>query len=93
MSLNLALRFVLDALKKNPSSKMFLFGLAALDKFKRRLKDLQSFCNSIANIPHFQQFPSLLRQVSFKPYLPVLFRFAIFKFWGKINLCANVNYS
>lgn len=63
MSLNLALRFVMDSLKKPPSSKMFLFGLAALDKFKRRLKDLQTFCASIANISHFNQFPPILRQV------------------------------
>ena len=64
MSLNLALRFIVDALKKPPSSKMYLFGLAALDKCKKRLKDFPQFCASIASISHFQSFPSQLKQVS-----------------------------
>ena len=64
MSLNLALRFILEALKKPPSSKMHLFGLAALDKCKKRLKDFPQFCVSIAGLSHFQSFPSQLKQVS-----------------------------
>ena len=63
MSLSLALRYVLEALKKPPTTKMYLFGLSALDKFKTRLKDFSQYCASIASIPHFQQFPMHLKQV------------------------------
>ena len=64
MSLSLALRYVLDALKKGSSTKMHLFGLAALDKFRKRIKDFPQYCSNIASIPHFHQFPVHLRQVS-----------------------------
>ena len=63
MSLSLALRYVLESLKKPPTTKMYLFGLSALDKFKTRLKDFSQYCASIASIPHFQQFPMHLKQV------------------------------
>ena len=63
MSLSLALRYVLDSLKKPPTTKMYLFGLAALDKFKPRLKEFPQYCGSIICIPHFQQFPMHLKQV------------------------------
>ena len=66
MFLSLALRYVLDSLKKPPNKKMYLFGLAALDKFKGRLKEFPQYCASIASIPHFNhsEFPAVLRQVS-----------------------------
>lgn len=64
MSLSLALRYVLESLKKPPTTKMYLFGLAALDKFKSRLKEFPQYCASIATIPHYQQFPMHLKQVS-----------------------------
>ncbi|XP_064398380.1 CCR4-NOT transcription complex subunit 1-like [Halichondria panicea] len=60
MSLSLALRYVLESLKKPPSSKMYLFGLAALDKFKSRLHEFSQYCASISSIPHFPQFPPML---------------------------------
>ena len=65
MFLSLALRYVLDSLKKPPNKKMYLFGLAALDKFKGRLKEFPQYCASIASIPHFNhsEFPPVLRQV------------------------------
>lgn len=62
MSLSLALRYVLDATKKPPGSKMYLFGIAALEKFKGRLKEFSQYCINIAGIAHFQQFPSVLKQ-------------------------------
>ena len=65
MSLNLALRFILDALKKPPTSKMYLFGLAAMDKCRSRLKEFPQFCASVATIPHFPSFPVHLKQVSY----------------------------
>ncbi|CAB0005984.1 unnamed protein product [Nesidiocoris tenuis] len=58
--LGMALRFVLDALRKVPESKMFYFGIAALDRFKSRLKDYHKYCEHIASIPHFSQFPTHL---------------------------------
>lgn len=62
MALGIALRYVLEALKKPYSSKMYLFGIAALDRFKTRLKDYPSYCQHLAAIPHFQQFPQILME-------------------------------
>ncbi|XP_025202841.1 CCR4-NOT transcription complex subunit 1-like isoform X4 [Melanaphis sacchari] len=59
-ALGLALRFILDALKKSPNSKMYNFGITALDRFKHRLKDYHQYCSHISTIPHFQQFPQHL---------------------------------
>ena len=36
MDLGIALRYVLEALKKSHGSKMYYFGISALDKFKAR---------------------------------------------------------
>ena len=36
MALGIALRYVLEALKKPHNSKMYFFGIAALDRFKTR---------------------------------------------------------
>lgn len=36
MALGIALRYVLEALKKQHNSKMYFFGIAALDRFKTR---------------------------------------------------------
>lgn len=57
MALGIALRYVLEALKKPHNSKMYFFGIAALDRFKSRLKDYPQYCQHLAAIPHFQQFP------------------------------------
>ncbi|XP_064641680.1 CCR4-NOT transcription complex subunit 1-like isoform X3 [Lineus longissimus] len=57
MSLGIALRFVLEALKKPYGAKMYNFGIAALDRFKTRLKDYPQYCQHLASIPHFNQFP------------------------------------
>lgn len=62
-ALGLALRFILDALKKSPNSKMYNFGITALDRFKNRLKDYHQYCSHITGIPHFQQFPQHLIEV------------------------------
>ncbi|ODN04366.1 CCR4-NOT transcription complex subunit 1 [Orchesella cincta] len=60
LQLGVALRFVVDALKKAPGSKMYYFGLAAVDRFKSRLKEYPQYCQHLASIPHFQEFPSHL---------------------------------
>ena len=74
VSLSLALRYVLESLKKPPSKKMYLFGLAALDKFKGRLREFPQYCASIASIPHFNhsEFPAVLRQVGINFQLQVV---------------------
>ena len=60
--LGLALRFVLDAVRKTPESKMYFFGIAALDRFKTRLKDYPQYCQHVSCIPHFKDFPSHLTE-------------------------------
>lgn len=57
MALGLALRFVLDALRKQDGSKMYYFGIAALDRFKSRLKEYHKYCEHVRAIPHFSEFP------------------------------------
>jgi CCR4-NOT transcription complex subunit 1 len=56
-TLSTALRYVLEALKNEPESKMFEFGVAALKHFLPRLKEWPHFCDHIANTPHFQAMP------------------------------------
>ena len=58
--LGLALRFVLDAVRKSPDSNMYYFGVTALDRFKTRLKDYPQYCQHITCIDHFKDFPAHL---------------------------------
>lgn len=60
MALGLALRYVLEALRKPVGNKMYTFGLTALDRFKGRLKEYWQYCQHLISIPHFSQFPSHL---------------------------------
>ncbi|XP_064610278.1 CCR4-NOT transcription complex subunit 1-like isoform X2 [Liolophura sinensis] len=60
MALGIALRYVLEALRKPSGSRMYFFGIAALDRFKSRLKDYPQYCTHLASIPHFNQFPQHL---------------------------------
>ncbi|CAN9499475.1 unnamed protein product [Ophioblennius macclurei] len=62
MALGLALRYVLEALRKPYASKMYYFGIAALDRFKNRLKDYPQYCQHLASIAHFLQFPHHLQE-------------------------------
>ncbi|XP_023827296.1 CCR4-NOT transcription complex subunit 1 isoform X15 [Salvelinus sp. IW2-2015] len=62
MALGLALRYVLEALRKPFGSKMYYFGIAALDRFKNRLKDYPQYCQHLASIGHFLQFPLTLQE-------------------------------
>ncbi|KAM4639212.1 CCR4-NOT transcription complex subunit 1 isoform 7-T7 [Amazona ochrocephala] len=64
MALGLALRYVLEALRKPFASKMYYFGIAALDRFKNRLKDYPQYCQHLASISHFIQFPHHLQEPS-----------------------------
>ncbi|XP_015457163.1 CCR4-NOT transcription complex subunit 1 isoform X1 [Astyanax mexicanus] len=62
MALGLALRYVLEALRKPYGSKMYYFGIAALDRFKNRVKDYPQYCQHLASIGHFLQFPHHLQE-------------------------------
>ena len=55
--LGLALRFVLDAVRKPSDTNMYYFGVTALDRFKMRLKDYPQYCQHITCIDHFKNFP------------------------------------
>ncbi|XP_060741470.1 CCR4-NOT transcription complex subunit 1 isoform X2 [Tachysurus vachellii] len=68
MALGLALRYVLEALRKPYGSKMYYFGIAALDRFKNRLKDYPQYCQHLASIGHFLQFPHHLQEVMYIEY-------------------------
>ncbi|KAK2550448.1 CCR4-NOT transcription complex subunit 1 [Acropora cervicornis] len=66
MALGIALRYVLEALRKAFASKMYMFGIAALDRFKTRLKDYPHYCQHLASIPHFEEFPpSLIEYIKY----------------------------
>uniref|UniRef100_T1DC70 CCR4-NOT transcription complex subunit 1 n=1 Tax=Cupiennius salei TaxID=6928 RepID=T1DC70_CUPSA len=60
ITLGLALRYVLESLKKPQGSKMFYFGITAMDKFKSRLKDYPQYCQHLTSIPTFQDLPPQL---------------------------------
>lgn len=61
MNLGLALRYVLEALKKPNNAKMYYFGITALEKFKTRLKDYPQYCHHLAALPHFTSLPENLK--------------------------------
>ncbi|XP_070201958.1 CCR4-NOT transcription complex subunit 1-like isoform X11 [Littorina saxatilis] len=56
-TLGIALRYILDGLRKPHGSKMYLFGITALDRFKNRLKEYPQYCQHVSAIPHFREFP------------------------------------
>lgn len=57
VTLGLALKCVLDALRKQDGSKMYYFGVTALDRFKNKLHQYHKYCEHIRTIPHYSQFP------------------------------------
>jgi CCR4-NOT transcription complex subunit 1 len=62
ITLGIALRYVLEALRKPPSpagtttssGKMFNFGMFALEQFKGRLHEWPQYCSHIVQIPHLK---------------------------------------
>ncbi|BFZ13285.1 hypothetical protein BsWGS_16323 [Bradybaena similaris] len=56
-TLGIALRYILEALRKQPNSNMYLFGVASLERFKTKLKEYPQYCQHLAQIPHFAQLP------------------------------------
>lgn len=55
-----SLRYVLESLKKPVNTHYWIFGRAALNKFKTRLKEFPQFCQHLVNIPHFYELPQNL---------------------------------
>ncbi|XP_054715657.1 CCR4-NOT transcription complex subunit 1-like [Uloborus diversus] len=60
ITLGLALRYVLESLKKPHGSKMFYFGVTAMDRFKTRLKDYPQYCQHLTSTPNFHELPHQL---------------------------------
>ncbi|XP_076917682.1 uncharacterized protein LOC143577845 isoform X1 [Bidens hawaiensis] len=54
LTLGIALRAVLDALRKPADSKMFVFGTKALEKFMDRLIEWPQYCQHILQISHLR---------------------------------------
>ncbi|PWA89109.1 transcription regulator [Artemisia annua] len=54
LTLGIALRAVLDALRKPADSKMFVFGTKALEKFIDRLNEWPQYCQHILQISHLR---------------------------------------
>ncbi|KAJ4956450.1 hypothetical protein NE237_013233 [Protea cynaroides] len=54
LTLGIALRGVLDALRKSVDSKMFIFGVKALEQFVDRLVEWPQYCNHILQISHLR---------------------------------------
>ncbi|KAK9742789.1 hypothetical protein RND81_03G197500 [Saponaria officinalis] len=54
LTLGIALRCVLDALRKPADSKMFAFGTKALEQFISRLEEWPQYCNHILQISHLR---------------------------------------
>eukprot|EP00953_Heterococcus_sp_UTEX-ZZ885_P017741 9931-Heterococcus_DN1.PRE.1 len=59
ITLGIALRYVLEALRKPPGpgadGKMFRFGMFALEQFKSRLSEWPQYCSHIVLIPHLAE--------------------------------------
>ncbi len=50
----IALRYIYDALRKQDDSKMFRFGMWALEQFKARLPLWPQYCQLLGQIPHLR---------------------------------------
>lgn len=62
--LGIAIRYVLDALRKPPESPMFKFGLQALTCFQERLPEWPQLSQALLSLPHIQQsHPEIVRIV------------------------------
>ena len=61
ITLGMFLRYVLEALRKPPGSKMCKFGVAALESFRDRLPEWPQYCQHLYAVPHFSQvLPELI---------------------------------
>jgi CCR4-NOT transcription complex subunit 1 len=73
ITLGVALKYVLEALRKPPSphgsttagsGKMFRFGMFALEQFKGRLHEWPQYCSHMIQIPHLKDgYAELVREI------------------------------
>jgi hypothetical protein len=61
ITLGIALRYVLEALRKDPehtdsNEKMFHFGKISLDQFRPRLGEWPQYCSHLLQIPHLARY-------------------------------------
>lgn len=59
----IGIRYIVDALRKPSNSKIFAFGIAALDQFKYKLKEVPKLCEYVMSLPNFSEFPPYLIEV------------------------------
>jgi len=67
VSLAIALKFVLDALRQDVDSNMFRFGLQALVELRQRLEEFPKYCKVLLTIPglrHQHQFYAQIRAIA-----------------------------
>eukprot|EP00002_Diphylleia_rotans_P016402 TRINITY_DN318_c0_g1_i1.p1 TRINITY_DN318_c0_g1~~TRINITY_DN318_c0_g1_i1.p1 ORF type:complete len:1661 (+),score=335.47 TRINITY_DN318_c0_g1_i1:681-5663(+) len=76
---NFALNIILDSLKKQPNTKIYKFGIQALEQFKLRLSDFPVFVSSLLQILNTTQnseihemIPNLGRQTPLPPTASVV---------------------
>lgn len=62
--LGVALRYVLDALRQDPQSKMFKFGIIALEQFTSRLAEWPQYAEHIVAIPHVAQYHAAIADIA-----------------------------
>lgn len=68
ITLGIALRYVLEALRKDPqqggsNEKMFRFGKISLEQFRSRLSEWPQYCSHLVQIPHLANHcPELFRE-------------------------------
>lgn len=58
-----ALRFVVDAYRKDPKDKMFMFASKALDEFKTILKDYAKYSDNLLKNSNFGLLSAELQEV------------------------------
>ena len=65
ITLGIALRYVLEALRKQENNtKMFEFGMFALEQFKGRLHEWPQYCSHIVQIPHLKtKYMALVNEI------------------------------
>eukprot|EP00941_MAST-03F_sp_MAST-3F-sp1_P005319 g5319.t1 len=64
ITLGIALRYVLEALRKPPDNKMYRFGKYALEQFMTRLREWPQYCAHIVQIPHLREvYPDLVAEI------------------------------
>ena len=60
----IGIRYIVDALRQPTNNKIFAFGIAALDQFKYKLKEVPKLCEYVMSLPNFSEFPPYLVEVS-----------------------------